>query len=344
MRHSAITTTETTSKRRTIGGLLTLAVASGTFAAAALGSAPAANASCVSAFGISIGGGCSTNLTSVAIVIGEGTADARGLFGSAFTLGNGTSATGSTGALNFALAVGDSGAAGAGGLASMSVGIYDYAISGGGVGSAQIGNVSINLGRPGSTRITYTQANGIGTTAVNLLGSGPRMIANGVLTTVLNVGGSDNDVNSQGTLSGAFSVLGWRNTINAGPGPFATAVGLAISDSVTIEQRGPGINLNRPSGAGATLAAAIGADESKAAAATLRAKKNFLAATADLKKKAKAAIATLRAKHEAVTADSARKSMSIDLSAVFRKPATGKLRAGQAATASEAASKASSVP
>lgn len=72
-----------------IGSLAVGAVAAGVVDSAALGTAPTANATCASFWGINNGGGCTSTLFSVAIAIGTGaTASAGGPFGAALAVGN----------------------------------------------------------------------------------------------------------------------------------------------------------------------------------------------------------------------------------------------------------------
>ena len=73
-------------------GLLRAAVVSGLasgLAAAALGGVvPKANATCIGFSGISIGVGCTTQLGTIAAVLGPGTATARGFFTGAIAIGD----------------------------------------------------------------------------------------------------------------------------------------------------------------------------------------------------------------------------------------------------------------
>ena len=89
------------------GGVLLTGLLSGAVATGAFTGAPTANASCFSAFGIGNGNGCTSNMTTIAIGIGEGAiADASfGILGGAVAIGTNASATNSislfTGALAF---------------------------------------------------------------------------------------------------------------------------------------------------------------------------------------------------------------------------------------------------
>ena len=89
--------------------MLLAALVSGALAVGTLGEAPAANATCVSAFGIGNGGGCTSNLTSIAIAIGNGaTANAgNGFFSGAFSFGTNAISATTFSVMSFAVAVGD---------------------------------------------------------------------------------------------------------------------------------------------------------------------------------------------------------------------------------------------
>ena len=93
-----------------LGALVYSALATGAFSGA-----PVANATCVSAFGINNGNGCTSNPTSFAIGIGAGAvANASlGFFGGALAIGTNASATNAVSALTLAAAVGDDATAGA---------------------------------------------------------------------------------------------------------------------------------------------------------------------------------------------------------------------------------------
>ena len=81
------------SPRKITGALVAGAVASGLFASAGLGSAPTANASCVSIFGIGSGGDCTSTLLSASFAIGDGAvATATGPLSLGFSIGDGAQA------------------------------------------------------------------------------------------------------------------------------------------------------------------------------------------------------------------------------------------------------------
>ncbi len=80
------------SSRKITGALVAGAVASGLFASAGLGSAPTANATCASFFGIGNSADCTSTLFSVAVAIGDGAvAHADGLLGAAVVVGTNSS-------------------------------------------------------------------------------------------------------------------------------------------------------------------------------------------------------------------------------------------------------------
>ena len=93
------------SPRKIPGALVAGAVASGLFAGAGLGSAPTANATCASFFGIGNSAECTSNLFSFAIAIGDGAeAHANGTFGGAFVIGKeSTAPTGAGSIFNLAI-------------------------------------------------------------------------------------------------------------------------------------------------------------------------------------------------------------------------------------------------
>src|SRR5262245_12946916 len=76
------------SRRKIPSALAVGAVASGLFAGAGLGVSPAANATCVSIFGIGGGANCTSNLLSWAVAVGPGAqAHANGSIGGAVSVG-----------------------------------------------------------------------------------------------------------------------------------------------------------------------------------------------------------------------------------------------------------------
>ena len=84
---------QSVAKDKFSSGLLRAAVvsglASGLAAATLSGVVPKANATCIGFSGINIGVGCTTQLGTIAAVLGPGTATARGFFTGAITIGDG---------------------------------------------------------------------------------------------------------------------------------------------------------------------------------------------------------------------------------------------------------------
>ncbi len=264
---------------RRAGTVLAGVMASGAVAVAAgLGSAPTANATCVSFWGIGNGGGCTSHLFSAAIAIGTGaTATADGLFGNAFAIGNGAIAL-STGALNLAYAGGE-------GAYARTLGTLEFAAAQGknssayaGTVSSDLGNTAINIGTADAFGNNQVAAGkGIGNLAVNLFGhgsaanpsvvdglgflnlatnlfgNGNHVVAVGVLNNAANLAGDNNTIAAgdiptpSATVSLAFNVFGSGNGVFAGPGPLAVAGAIAQTGKDgpnAIKKAGPGFNIN----------------------------------------------------------------------------------------------------
>jgi hypothetical protein len=271
----------TASPTRKFTGALLGALTAGVLATAGLGSAPTANATCASFFGINSGGDCTSNLTSIAIAIGTGAAaHADGLFGTAFAVGTGAKA-GTSDALTFATAMGDNSNALAAGIFGIATQLgsngYVFTQPSGGLfgrlGFNMALNVSFGTTSPaGST----AQATGVGNVAINLLSDGttPGMVhgvgASGVLTVAASLGGANNVVITGGNLNLSFNAFGSGNTVSAGPGPVAVA-GSILQTGQTVKKMGPGFNINNGIGIGGAAAtpptAATGRDTITATAA-----------------------------------------------------------------------------
>jgi hypothetical protein len=136
------------STRKTIVGLTAAAVASTTLVASALGSAPTANATCASFFGLGNGGDCTSSFGGIAIAIGTGaTATAMGFLSTAVAIGTDAQSL-EYGALNLSVAVGTNGGAEAGSTTGADVG--NIAISFGddtaAVSGFGVGNIALNFG------------------------------------------------------------------------------------------------------------------------------------------------------------------------------------------------------
>jgi hypothetical protein len=251
---------------KAIGGLLVAVVANCSFAAAALGPAPAANATCASFFGIGNSANCFSNLTSVAIAVGDGaSAYADGLFGGAFSLGNnaeastGTGPSDRSGALDLAVAIGDNAGAGTGGSLAFGAVILGTGYNGAQAGdSTSFGSIAIVLGGSGTvSNVNVAATNGVGNIAIDLFGS-------------------QNIVAAFDTVSSAFSV-GGSNTGVYADGPLAVS-GSILQTNAVITKTGPGFNIN-----GFKVGAAAATGRSKAAGAAGGAESPRPAAGADNK-------------------------------------------------------------
>jgi hypothetical protein len=194
-----------TTTNKAIGGLLPAAVASGVFAASAVGLAPAANATCASFWGIGNGNGCTSSIGGVAIAIGTGaTAEANGFFTTAISIGSGAEAS-ANGLFSYASNVGTGGPAIAGNR-----------------NGGDVGNIAISFGD------NDVNASGVGNNASNFGGTGNDISA----------------VNTDGVGFNRAFGLGSSNTVvSAFPGPFATA-GSILQSGVTVTKQGPGFNIN----------------------------------------------------------------------------------------------------
>ena len=229
---------------RAKGGALLGALVAGALATGALSTAAPAEATCISAFGIGNGNGCTSALTTYAIGIGDGAvANAPTLFGGALAIGNHASAstvTIGTSAFNFATAIGDKanalgyislfglalqlgeGTAGTFGVGNIAIGVAEglgnqAAVSGvfgialqlGRGTSNTVGSLSLTAGiSPFSAGNPVTSTTGFGTLALNLLGSASE--------------GGTARVESNGFFNFASNILGKDNVVTAngpvGPG------------------------------------------------------------------------------------------------------------------------------
>lgn len=240
----------------------------GALAAAAVGSAGGANATCASFFGIGNGGGCSSTLTSIAVAIGENAeAHAEGFLGAALTLGANSSAATVAGALaNLAVTFGDNNFTSAGGIGSVAFAgrstINQTVVAGiGDLTSGNVGNFAASIASPEATE---TSATGIGNTSVNIAGAG-NISGEGVGLTTVNLVGLNADLRNRGLLniianvSGdsisisndegdggignlGFNFIGQDNVVST-RGVVAIA-GTLGSTSQTVSQDGPGINIS----------------------------------------------------------------------------------------------------
>lgn len=229
-----------------VAGLGALTV--GALAGVGLGAAPPAGATCASFFGIGNGAGCTSTPTTIAIALGSGaTASGAGLFGLAFATGTGARALlgedlvtdGKPASFVTAIAIGPATDAYASGLFSTAIvtsreGLDNtWAISDGTFA------LSANFAGPvdpANAHISYTRATGLGTGAINLLGS------------ALNF---SNVVDSSGLATSATSIGGDGNVVEAQRGPLSVAMSIRQTGQNSpnqpvkaVRQTGPGININ----------------------------------------------------------------------------------------------------
>ena len=242
------------------GGLLRAAAVSGLvtgLAAAAVGGAGAATASCLSLGGFfSIGSGCTSTPLSFALVLGNGTANARGLLTGAVAIGNASFAD-ARGFLTFAIANGrgntapgpvppqtDVRSAGALSLAygggtdilvrtngnlNLAVAQGDrYIVQAGGTPS-DIGNVAIGLGVGRSTDPNELAAVAAGVITPN----GPPSFFN----LAVNLGDTGN-IQAQGFGNSVLNIFGNRNAL-AASGMFNNATNFFGDDNVLIASNVP---------------------------------------------------------------------------------------------------------
>ncbi len=250
---------------RASGGMLLGALVSSALTLGTLGEAPAANASCISAFGIGNGGGCTSNLTSFAIAIGtNATANAgNGFFSGAISLGasaatattfsflsfavaNGEQARASTlpGLLNFAWQQGGPGSSAALGALNFAIGMMMNGAGPQSTGVAGLGNIALQIGpgtmtNIGSLNLTLasalagdgskaTNAGGFGNLALNVGDAGTAW-TQGFFSSATNFLG-DSIVRAQGILTAAGNILGNGNTVSSwGPFPPNTTLSLAFN-------------------------------------------------------------------------------------------------------------------
>jgi hypothetical protein len=242
MTHTAI------SANRTIVGLAAAAVATAAFAGSALGTAPAAHATCASFWGIGNGNGCTSTFGTMAIAIGTGaSAEATGFFSTALAVGPDSNAQ-AFGSLSTAIAVGAEG----GNL---------NAIAFAGRSAGDFLNTAISLGSDTQAESDFGQTN-VGNMALDL-GYGDDVRSGGTFSTAMSVGGNghypNNTVTANGTLNSAFALFGNGNHVTADPGPLAIAGSIGQTDQ-TVTKKGPGFNINGVTvgGAAAPAKAAVG--------------------------------------------------------------------------------------
>lgn len=249
MNHHTAGTSGSLSRQGTSRFLAGALATSAVTLAAGLGSAPPANATCASFFGIGNSANCSSNLTSIAIAVGtDAQAHADGLFGAAFAVGTDAKAVTQNGAFSFAVSAGDHNDADAEGVFALAVQLGSY----GEAFTAGVADIAINLtpGQP-ATGFTLSDADGYGNIAVNLFGTAAGSLTHevralGIAGIAANVGGNDNDVRAgaPGAVGNvAVALFGSFNQVESGPGPFALAGSVGQTGKV-IQKVGPGFNIN----------------------------------------------------------------------------------------------------
>lgn len=282
-------------------GLFGGVMVSATLAAAALGSAATANATCASFFGIGGGAQCSSSRTSIAIALGPGaTANATGLFTVAIANGLGNSAGQTTvatadGSVNWAYAGGPDSKTTTHSIVSLGVvqGRSVVAVVGG-VSGKDLFNTALSVGSQGLVGPPVTGdypvlVAGIGNLAVDFFGgrggTGGFTEVIGALNSAFSVGNRGTAL-SAGTLNliagpaepsvltTVFSLFGTGNTVKAVPGPLSIA-GSVGQTGATVKQTGPGININNTV---VLSAAATGANKKSKAASTASSTKRPAAA------------------------------------------------------------------
>lgn len=213
--------------------LVLCSLTAGALTATNLGSAPAANATCASFFGIGNSADCTSTLTTIAIAIGtNAVANATGILGAAIALGTGASAQ-SQDVLTVATAAGTNALA----IAQGNIGIATQIGANGSAatyGVSDAANWGVNFAlnvTPGATEVgTAVQAGGLGNAAVNLFGYGTvtdQLQVNSIGfpgAVAVNIGGTSNNVNAQGLLGGLAVNLGGSGNSLQGVGPFGTAI------------------------------------------------------------------------------------------------------------------------
>jgi hypothetical protein len=254
---------------KAIGGFLVAAVATCSFAAAALGPAPTANATCASFFGLGNGNGCTSKFGGIAIAIGtDATAVATGFLSTAVAVGTDTEAFGFSN-LGLAVALGNGDAAEVGSsaatdFASVAIDLGNHSDAVAYSPSANgFGNMAFNAGDSSGI-----YAEGALNTAVNL-GNQNQVYADGVATNAVNVGGTKNVVEAVGGtgltspgLNAAFALLSNDTTVAADPGPLAIAGSIGQTSQV-ITKQSAGFNINgiKVGGAAALTKAAVGSSK-----------------------------------------------------------------------------------
>lgn len=249
-----------------LGALVASALAAGAFTPT-----PAANATCMSAFGLNNGNGCTSNLTTLAIAIGNGASANAGnaLFGGAIAIGDGANVltniaaftfggafgyhasaatlgtlfginlqfgpgTASTlgGAFNFLLGAA---AADSAGSATSAIGLGNIVVQLGAGTAAAIGGLNVVAGLLGGGAFQQTGASGLGNLALQI---GAGTVANvGLLNVALSIlykGGGLQNTTVGGIGAWGLNLLGDAGSVFA-QGIFTTALNLWGTNTVAVQ-------------------------------------------------------------------------------------------------------------
>jgi len=262
---------------RAIGGIV-MALGTGALAAAALGAAPHASASCASFFGIGNSADCTSTPTSFAIALGPGarayaagtlgsaisvgalsyaSTDDNTVLGSATALGNGAGAYLTNGArLSSAFAAGtDAAAVISSGVLNLAAGLGDHTLGYVNTPTSRLagGNLAVAVGN--SRYLVQAVADGTGNAAFNIFSPasakdfGSNVVAAGTFNMAASLLSRDSLVyagygpkQTTGTRNAAFSVFGRGNDIEAG-GP-GSIVGSIFESGAKVLRQGPGLTIN----------------------------------------------------------------------------------------------------
>lgn len=249
-------------KSRGIWRPLLVTVACGAVTTAALGAAPPAGASCASFFGIGNGNGCTSNLTSYAIGIGEGAQanSAAGLFSGALAIGTNANASNNVSFFTFSSALGDNATAqnniAAFGLSlqfgrglAATIGVLNLAVGGSAgsagqnsAGASGVGSVALSLfGASDPLANSQALASGLFSSAVNIGGDGLVSTEFGIVSSAINLYGRSS-VTSGGTLGFAVNAVGDNNSVAVVPDGSPLTASLAFNsfgNGNTVTARAP---------------------------------------------------------------------------------------------------------
>jgi hypothetical protein len=219
-------------------------------AAAALGVAGTASATCASISGIGDGGGCTSAPTSFAVGIGPNTtASAIGFFSGAVANGATNGPLDFTDAETFGIF--DLAYSGGPNTSASAVGNANHAFNQGSNAHVQAGflpidtlNSAVNLG---GNNVNVWSAFGVGNLAANVSSNNSFVLAAGIGSSAFSIGSPNTlgpgNVVAAGTLNNATDVLGNGNGVAASSGPLAFATALGQTGK-TITRTATGFNVN----------------------------------------------------------------------------------------------------